>query len=129
MGDRDQDPGRTMMVQVEAWFQLKKRWVGKEELLERTWGLTVQRLEEASSRWQMVRGPSAATVAYLLDMGWQPRGSDEWLDTHGTKHTIHTAQQECRVLDLLQQTYQKEVNHASPLVLLPLSYRRESTGR
>ena len=112
VGDRYQDPGRTMMVQqVEAWFQLKKRWVGKEELLERTWGLTVQRLEEASSRWQMVRGPLAATVAYLLDMGWQPRGSDEWLDTHGTKHTRHTPQQECRVLDLLQQTYQKEVNH------------------
>ena len=112
VGDRYQDPGRTMMVQqVEAWFQLKKRWVGKEELLERTWGLTVHRLEEASSRWQMVRGPLAATVAYLLDMGWQPRGSDEWLDTHGTKHTIHTPQQEGRVLDLLQQTYQKEVNH------------------
>ena len=64
-----------------------------------------------AGRWQMVRGPLAATVAYLLDMGWQPRGSDEWLDTHGTKHTIHTPQQECRVLDLLQQTYQKEVNH------------------
>ena len=60
---------------------------------------------------QQVANGQAATVAYLLDMGWQPRGSDEWLDAHGTKHTIHTPQQECRVLDLLQQTYQKEVNH------------------
>ena len=59
----------------------------------------------------MVRGPLAATVAYLLDLGWQPRGSDEWLDTQGTRHTMHTPQQECRVLDLLQQTYQKDVDH------------------
>ena len=109
--DRYQDPGRTLMVQqVEAWFQLKKRWTGKEDLLERTWGLTVQKLEEASSRWQMVKGPLAATVAYLLDLGWQPRDSDEWLDTRGARHTMHTPQQECRVLDLLQQTYQEEVD-------------------
>ena len=111
VSDRYQDPGRTMMVQqVEAWFQLKKRWAGKEDLLERTWGLTVQKLEEASSRWQMVKRPLAATVAYLLDLGWQPRDSDEWLDTQGTRHTMHTPQQECRVLDLLQQTYQEEVD-------------------
>ena len=111
VSDRYQDPGRTLMVQqVEAWFQLKKRWTGKEDLLERTWGLTVQKLEEASSRWQMVKGPLAATVAYLLDLGWQPRDSDEWLDTRGARHTMHTPQQECRVLDLLQQTYQEEMD-------------------
>ena len=40
VSDRYQDPGRTLMVQqVEAWFQLKKRWTGKEDLLERTWAL------------------------------------------------------------------------------------------
>ena len=99
-----------MVQQIEAWFQLKKRWIGKEDLLKRTWGLTVQHLEEANNRWQMLRGPLGATVAYLLDLGWQPRGSDEWLDTKGARHTMHTPQQECGVLDLLQQTYQKEVN-------------------
>ena len=97
-----------MVQQVEAWFQLKKRWAGKEDLLERTWGLTVQKLEAASSRWQMVKSPLAATVAYLLDLGWQPR--DSWLDTQGTRHTMYTPQQECHVLDFLQQTYQEEVD-------------------
>ena len=58
----------------------------------------------------MVKGPLAATVAYLLDLGWQPRDSDEWLDTRGTRHTMYTPQQECGVLDLLQQTYQEEVD-------------------
>ena len=58
----------------------------------------------------MVKGPLAATVAYLLDLGWQPRDSDAWLDTRGARHTMYTPQQECRVLDLLQQTYQEEVD-------------------
>ena len=54
VGDRYQDPGRTMMVQqVEAWFQLKKRWAGKEDLLERTWGLTVKSWKKpaAGGKW------------------------------------------------------------------------------
>ena len=29
VGDKYQDPGRTMLVQqMEAWFQLRKRWQG-----------------------------------------------------------------------------------------------------
>ena len=112
-----------MVQQVEAWFQLKKRWAGKEDLLERTWDLEPYSPKAGRSQQPVANGsgPLAATVACLLDLGWQPRDSDEWLNTQGTRHTMHTPQQECRVLDLLQANLPERRSSASPPASLLLS--------
>ena len=53
--------------QVEAWFKVLQRWKGDATALERGWGHTWQRLAK-DNRWASVKGPFAATVAYLQDL-------------------------------------------------------------
>ena len=55
--------------QVEAWFKVLQRWKGDATALERGWGHTWQRLAK-DNRWASVKGPFAATVAYLQDLSW-----------------------------------------------------------
>ena len=59
--------------QVELWFRLYCSYPSDARgLLSMAWTQTVERLNVTKSRWQVVKGPLAATVAILLDLGWTP---------------------------------------------------------
>jgi len=38
---------------------------------------------QAKQRWRFVNGPTASTVAMLIDIGWQPIASDHWIGPDG----------------------------------------------
>ena len=52
------------------------------------WQKTLERLQQATVRWQIVKGPMAALIATLLDIGWQPLQLDLWLMPDGTELAV-----------------------------------------
>eukprot|EP00439_Symbiodinium_sp_Y106_P060185 s563_g8.t2 len=70
-GNRTRDPEIDFTTQqVESWFKVLQRWKGDATALERGWGHTWQRLAAKNNCWPSVKGPLAATVAYLQDLDW-----------------------------------------------------------
>ena len=77
------DPGvEARTAVIKDWIYL---WMGQKQsrsCLVKTW----YKLKEALSgpyRWRRVRGPVAATMATLRDLGWDPFSPIEWKDPDG----------------------------------------------
>ncbi|CAK0847722.1 unnamed protein product [Prorocentrum cordatum] len=75
------DPAKSIpREQLAAWLD---QWFAHPELharIARAWQPSLRRLRLAGeSRWRRVRGPISATVATLLDAGWDPVDHDFWV--------------------------------------------------
>ena len=78
--------------QVELWFRLCCSYLSDARgLLSMAWTQTVERLNVAKSRWQVVKGPLAAMVAILLDLGWTPLKVDLWVKPTGEQYAVDYA--------------------------------------
>ena len=65
--------------QLMTWLQLWKRAsVLRRRSITKCWFHTVWYLKLAKNRWQCVRGPLAATVATLMDLGARPTHPARW---------------------------------------------------
>ena len=63
--------------QVELWFRLFRCFPKDGQyLLKIAWQQTLERLQGAESKWQVVKGPLAALQASLLDVGRRPLQHD-----------------------------------------------------
>ena len=61
------------------------------EAIGRAWTDTVGRLQAKTSqyRWRAVKGPMSATIATLLEEGWDPVGPLLWQDTEGARWELN----------------------------------------
>ena len=50
----------------------------RNELAE-AWRIQLRVLQFSTHRWQMVKGPASATIAILLDLGWDPQVPTMWV--------------------------------------------------
>eukprot|EP00969_Alexandrium_andersonii_P316986 14004179-Alexandrium_andersonii.AAC.1 len=67
---------------LRGWLMF---WHAHPELrhqLRVVWARVIHRLA-SSTRWCRVKGPAAAVVATLFDLGWKPTAPDRWYDEHG----------------------------------------------
>eukprot|EP00959_Pyramimonas_sp_CCMP1952_P468656 9493598-Pyramimonas_sp.AAC.1 len=74
------DPAKSIpREQLAAWLD---QWFAHPELharIAKAWQQSLRRLRLAGeNRWRRVRGPTSATVATLLDAGWDPVDHDFW---------------------------------------------------
>ena len=64
-------------------------WLKLHELrlpIKRAWAVTKKKLlsHPPNQRWRHVHGPLAATIATMLDEGWQPQEPGRWTDGQGS---------------------------------------------
>eukprot|EP00973_Karenia_brevis_P003429 472424-Karenia_brevis.AAC.1 len=68
------------MSYVALWLREPRR----REAIGKTWAqLKMVIFGAGANRWKRLRGPIAATIATLLDIGWQPEAEDLWADGEG----------------------------------------------
>ena len=74
------DPSDQVLIQhIKAIHHLIQVWPQDQlQALEQAWQQTYHRLQEQQYPWYTVRGPLAATIAYLLEWGWQPSELLHW---------------------------------------------------
>ena len=66
--------------QTKAWMAIHSRMSTPSKLqVEITWPKRWAKLKKAKSRWQCVKGPMDATIATLIDAGWQPVHPTTWI--------------------------------------------------
>jgi len=68
-----------ILMFLEIWRDSSTR----RPLLRHAWGQLVRRLGPLKWRWTRVRGPMAAAVATLMDIGWRPTRPDLWTSPEG----------------------------------------------
>ncbi len=85
------DPGVRLRVEaIVLWSKLARKLLEpKRASLSRAWSraLAAFRKLDGKSPWKLVKGPMAATIATLLDIGWDPRNPTLWKDERGTSGT------------------------------------------
>ena len=107
--DRIRDPDIDLTCQqVEAWFKTLRRWRGGEDPLERSWRVTCEKLRTSGRRWAPVKGPSSATMAYLLDLSWSPESPYDLQAPPGRHFNVKEPDQQFLVLEELKSTIEKE---------------------
>ena len=77
------DPAVSLRAElVQCWMEVARTSAVPRAALERVWG-KLRELISGPRRWSRVRGPMAAVVATIVDLGWVPLKPDEWEDETG----------------------------------------------
>ena len=71
----------------ESWFDLLAQ-ERTHQRLGSTWNNAVRRLKDRppDKRWRGIIGITTATVATLLDIGWNPVGPADWISDEGVEY-------------------------------------------
>ena len=79
------DPGTRLRIEIVVqWLQLVQVDAVRVSGLSRLWRQAAQQLErKGRRRWSAVRGPMVATIAVLMDAGWQAEDWYSWRDSSG----------------------------------------------
>ena len=60
------------LQQVKAWMrQFQESDEEHKQEIKRQWPSTLMRMKDARTRWMRAKGPMAAAICTLLDMGWR----------------------------------------------------------
>ena len=80
-----QDPAiKVPIAIILQWLQLTQQYLTDMPGVASLWRLqTVHLRSKKQYKWHSVRGPMGATIATLLDLGWDPDEWDQWTDTMG----------------------------------------------
>ena len=78
---RSADPRIVMpMGQVRTWMRLwKDSGDDLKKDIKEVWKTALRKMADQNTRWMRVRGPLAATIATLMDIGWTPALPNKWL--------------------------------------------------
>ena len=82
------DPAYSLAFGVfDTWFMILKANEIPVTRIHRTWTRTVERLraKPERNRWRGIRGICSATVATLLQLGWEPTGPSDWTSPRGER--------------------------------------------
>ena len=85
------DPGIRLREAIVLWTKLARKLPEpKRASLSRAWGRAVAafRKLDGKSLWKLVKGPMTATIATLLDIGWDPCNPTLWKDERGDEWDI-----------------------------------------
>eukprot|EP00972_Heterocapsa_arctica_P006627 969641-Heterocapsa_arctica.AAC.1 len=80
---------------VKARTQLLSMWVrhmaknrDHRTAAVKFWHRSRQQLGDDGYHWNRVKGPMAATIATLIDIGWQPLSACYWGDSQGNRWAL-----------------------------------------
>jgi len=89
------DPGISLVQELlVTWIQVLEKSTIPKEAIQRAWAKTTKELKEAPRRWHKVRGTMGATIATLLDRGWDQNGRTNGETGTGKSGVFHQADQE-----------------------------------
>ena len=79
------DPAVKLPIAViMQWLQLSKLLIKDTPGLPSLWRLAAKHLKDkGEQKWHYVKGPMAATIATIMDAGWEPEEWNLWLDSFG----------------------------------------------
>eukprot|EP00959_Pyramimonas_sp_CCMP1952_P134044 2803990-Pyramimonas_sp.AAC.1 len=66
-----------------AWLTMWRQYPELHPRIQKAWDTVAPRIRQAGQRkWRLAKGPLSATIATLLDIGWDPVSATQW-DTDG----------------------------------------------
>ena len=110
------DPAIKLPVAIGMqWLQIARAQMQDTPGLASMWRLAVKAAKHKQGRkWQAVRGPMAATIATLLDAGWEPEEWNQWADAHGQVWSLAEEgdnQINMRTCDSMLRAFRRDLQH------------------
>lgn len=87
--NQNADPRISMPIeQIEAWMRIWRTTRNKEKpSIFKLWKMVHKTLKNVKGRWHHVNGPMPATIATMIDLGWDPIHPFKWLTPDRTRQT------------------------------------------